>query len=144
MVNLNDRFEKMEVNQKYFLHGEKDVSKAIEIALSPSENSIKDYSYYDAIETILNESKRRLNNVSIDRRKKEILNDTKIDDLITPGSKWGVSRSTVCAFYDLVNEGYLKLTKVRSKVKDATVYRGYGHSGKALAYSYRVVYERIR
>jgi hypothetical protein len=144
MVKLNDRFEKMEVSQKYYLHGEKDVSKAIEIVLSPSEDSIADFAYYDAIRTIINESERRSNNVRIDRRKKEILNDTKIGDLITPGSKWGASRSTVCAFYDLVNEGYLKLVKVRSKVKDTTVYKGYGHSGRTEAYSYRVVYERIR
>lgn len=143
MVNLNDRFEKMEVSQKYFKHGEVDVSGAIETLLNPKKDT--DYwDYYEAARIVVGEGDRRYNNVVINRRKEEILNDTKIGDLITSGSRWGVSRSTVCAFYDLVNEGYLKLTKVRSKVKDTTVYKGYGHSGRTPAYSYRVVYERIR
>lgn len=140
MVKLNEKFDKMEVSQKYYAHGTADIEQAIEVVLSPPED-IWDDSYHEAVRAILNESKRRVHNSHIVKEKEEILNHTKIGDLLTPGSKWEVDRVTVCAFYELVNEGYLKLTKVRSKERNSRVYGRYGYHE---AYSYRIVYERIK
>lgn len=140
MVKLNEKFDKMvEVSQKYYVHGTTDIEQAIEVVLNPPED-IWDESYHEAVRAILGESKRRVHNSYIAKEKKEILDHTKVGDLLTPGSKWGADRVTVCAFYELANEGYLKLTKVRSKERDANVCGRYGYHK---AYSYRVVYERI-
>ena len=139
MVKLNEKFDKMvEVSQHYYVHGEGDVGKAIDVLLNPPED---EWEFHEAVRTILNESKRRVHNTRIAKEKEEILNHTKIGDLLTPGSKWGVDRVAVCAFYELANEGYLKLTKVRSKERDSRVCGRYGYHE---AYSYRVVYERIK
>lgn len=139
MVKLNEKFDKMvEVSQKYYSHGEGDVGKAIDILLNPPED---EWEFHEAVRTILNESKRRVHNTRIAKEKEDILNHTKIGDLLRPGNNYYVDRVTVCAFYELVNEGYLKLTKVRSKERDANVCGRYGYHK---AYSYRIVYERIK
>lgn len=139
MVNLNEKFDKMvEVSQKYYVHGEGDVGKAIDILLNPPED---EWEFREAVRAILNESKRRVHNNRIAKEKEDILNHTKVGDLLRPGNNYYVDRVTVCAFYELVNEGYLKLTKVRSKERDTNVCGRYGcHK----PYSYRVVYERIK
>ena len=141
MVNVNEKFEKMvEVSQKYCVHGEGNVNKAIDILLNPPED---EWEFREAVRTILNESKRRVHNIRITKEKEKILAHTKIGDLLRPGNEWtAVDRITVCAFYELVNEGYLKLIKVRSKEKDAMTLGRYGNRYKT--YSYRVVYERIK
>lgn len=135
---LNDSYTKLGISQRYFKHGEVDVSGAIKTLLNPQTT---DREVFDkAARIIIGEGGRRRNNALISKRKKELLAETRIGDIVPLAySEYDCCRSRLCALYELVDEGIFRFVRVRSNEKYAV--KGWGSKRN---YHYRTACERIK